>query len=308
MIEIKPQNSIGLNRIALYETNNIFGPSHTISRTYIEYSHNIGYHAHTFYEMNIVLTGEGVHYIEDKAYQVSKGDVFVIPPNHRHAYRSSGNFNVYNFIFNPKFFEKYLPELEPLPYFSTLFELEPLMRARGGSFRHLVLDDRMIAKVSSQLDDLSRIDQSRPETELLAACYTMIVISEMCMEYGKAADLLQDDETENDRYFADSVAMIYERYRTKLPTEELAAVAHLSRSAYIRKFTDIIGMPPRRFIMNERIKAAKNLLATTDMPITAISDELGFYDNSHFTKSFATATGMTPAAYRDSERMSKRRM
>ena len=60
--------------------------------------------------------------------------------------------------------------------------------------------------------------------------------------------------------------------------------------------------------MNERIKAAKNLLATTDMPITAISDELGFYDNSHFTKSFATATGMTPAAYRDSERMSKRRL
>ena len=43
---------------------------------------------------------------------------------------------------------------------------------------------------------------------------------------------------------------------------------------------------------------AKSLLTTTDMRITDIALETGFYDHAHFIRSFRAATGQTPAIYR----------
>ena len=47
-----------------------------------------------------------------------------------------------------------------------------------------------------------------------------------------------------------------------------------------------------------RVRAATERLANTDLPLGAIALDLGFYDQSHFTKVFRQLTGVTPGAFR----------
>jgi len=48
-----------------------------------------------------------------------------------------------------------------------------------------------------------------------------------------------------------------------------------------------------------RIERARRLLAETDLPITDVGAQVGYNSQSHFTKIFREATGMTPKAFRD---------
>ena len=48
-----------------------------------------------------------------------------------------------------------------------------------------------------------------------------------------------------------------------------------------------------------RIDRAKVLLTTTDISILDLSVSLGFYDQSHFSKTFKKFTGVSPSKYRN---------
>ena len=76
-------------------------------------------------------------------------------------------------------------------------------------------------------------------------------------------------------------------------------MAGLSRTAYIEKFKEITGMSPRQFILRQRIQVAKRLLSTTEKTVAKIADEVGFFDTSHFVKTFTAICGMSPLKYRE---------
>ena len=57
-------------------------------------------------------------------------------------------------------------------------------------------------------------------------------------------------------------------------------------------------MSPTDYIAKVRVNAAKTLLRTTDKRIADIAAETGFFDHSHFIRTFTRHAGMTPAKYR----------
>jgi AraC family transcriptional regulator len=79
---------------------------------------------------------------------------------------------------------------------------------------------------------------------------------------------------------------------------ELAKITRLSQSQFARAFRDSTGLPPYRYILRSRIRRAEQLLATTRVPIAAIATEVGFADQSHFTKAFHRFAGATPKRWR----------
>jgi AraC family transcriptional regulator len=83
-----------------------------------------------------------------------------------------------------------------------------------------------------------------------------------------------------------------------LANAELAALAGVSESHFRRIFLGAVGMPPHHYIRNRRLAQARKLLAMSDLPISMISDECGFYSQSHLTKCFQTTHAVAPAAYR----------
>lgn len=79
---------------------------------------------------------------------------------------------------------------------------------------------------------------------------------------------------------------------------ELASLAGLSVSHFSHAFKAEYGVSPYRFILLRRVERAKRLLETTDDTIAAVAARAGFSSQSRFARSFATATGLTPTAYR----------
>ena len=71
------------------------------------------------------------------------------------------------------------------------------------------------------------------------------------------------------------------------------SIYHLSR--IFKKYT---GTTLNRYIITKRIDKARLMLGG-DMPITNISQEVGFNNYNHFYRTFKTMTGLSPADYRE---------
>lgn len=91
---------------------------------------------------------------------------------------------------------------------------------------------------------------------------------------------------------------LHTRFREAITTAELAALCHLSERQFTRVFRRLLGESPMRYLIRQRLHAARHDLIANDRPAGAIALDLGFYDQSAFTRAFRAATGMTPAAYR----------
>ena len=78
----------------------------------------------------------------------------------------------------------------------------------------------------------------------------------------------------------------------------MAELCHISPSYFSRLFTKETGENFTSYIAKLKVKWAKQLLEVTDMPISQISDELGFNEPGYFIKTFKKFEEITPAIYR----------
>ncbi|MCK5111278.1 MAG: helix-turn-helix transcriptional regulator [Arcobacteraceae bacterium] len=71
-------------------------------------------------------------------------------------------------------------------------------------------------------------------------------------------------------------------------------------SAYInRVFKNIFGLTIHAFIINQKInKAKKMLIENKDLDLSDIANEVGFYEQSHFSKTFKKIFAVNPSIYR----------
>lgn len=81
-------------------------------------------------------------------------------------------------------------------------------------------------------------------------------------------------------------------------TIELARACSYSESQFNRIFRQIIGQSPRQYILRHKLETAKELLAHTNLSLSEISIQAGFYDASDFGKQFRKQENLTPRQYR----------
>lgn len=82
----------------------------------------------------------------------------------------------------------------------------------------------------------------------------------------------------------------------------LAARASVSQSQLERRFRQLLGTSPGEYILRVRVNASRELLENTDRTVADIAQAVGFYDNSHFTRSFRRRMSCSPKQYRDQHR------
>jgi transcriptional regulator GlxA family with amidase domain len=83
---------------------------------------------------------------------------------------------------------------------------------------------------------------------------------------------------------------------------DLAEEVHMSPFHFTRMFKLATGHSPHRFITLKRVERAKELLATSDLPIAAIAAAVGYQTQAHFTGVFARHAGFTPKVFRVARR------
>lgn len=84
--------------------------------------------------------------------------------------------------------------------------------------------------------------------------------------------------------------------------EEWAAQVGVSRRVLERRFQDALDRSPLAMIQHERVERAKNLLTTTDLPVSIIAERCGFQSNERLTVNFRATVGVPPATYRRGSR------
>ena len=94
------------------------------------------------------------------------------------------------------------------------------------------------------------------------------------------------------------VRYIDDHFAEKVSLTRLAAISRLSTATFRRAFARILEMTPGAYLTTIRINRARQLLAGTDMTIETIAAECGFYDQSHFVKTFRKLRHESPTDFR----------
>ncbi|HZQ54859.1 MAG TPA: AraC family transcriptional regulator [Bryobacteraceae bacterium] len=79
---------------------------------------------------------------------------------------------------------------------------------------------------------------------------------------------------------------------------QLARVADLSPHHFATLFKESVGVSPHRYVMLQKIEAAKRLLVGNRHSLAEIAHQAGFPSQAHFSTIFRKLTGISPGAYR----------
>ena len=98
--------------------------------------------------------------------------------------------------------------------------------------------------------------------------------------------------------FSKAMQHIHEHYQEALNTHDIATMVGLSHRQFNRRFHRFFNTSLCQYLMRVRINAACRLLTETDHSVTGIAGEVGFYDQSHFSRTFTRLMGLSPLKYR----------
>ena len=101
-----------------------------------------------------------------------------------------------------------------------------------------------------------------------------------------------------DRHIASVQEWIAENYAHAAPVAAMIEVSSLTERSFKRRFTQATGLTPLEYVHTLRLEEAKQLLETTDLPIDAVANEVGYEDGSFFRRLFRRKVSLSPHAYR----------
>ena len=94
-------------------------------------------------------------------------------------------------------------------------------------------------------------------------------------------------------------------YSEPLSLDTLASVAGMNSRYFCRVFYSLTNSTPINYLNFYRIEHAAYLIESTDMQITDVASECGFWESSYFTKVFKKYKGTTPQKYRQQTKKEK---
>lgn len=92
---------------------------------------------------------------------------------------------------------------------------------------------------------------------------------------------------------------IFSHLHEKVSTADIADVMHINPNYLSYLFKKEEGITITEYILNEKIKLAKNMLIYSHYTYSTIATYLGFSSQSHLGKQFKRITGMTLHKYRE---------
>ena len=146
------------------------------------------------------------------------------------------------------------------------------------------------------------LNNSVPEFE-----YVRTLIKPLCHMLAKLYELFVRNETYNEGMDVYAIALSYIRhnYFSNISLEGIAKVCKCSPSTLSHLFKKRNGTTLKSYINSLRLNEAKTLLLDTSLPISSISEMIGFSDSNYFTNLFKKEFSCTPTEYRREKMVKK---
>jgi AraC family L-rhamnose operon transcriptional activator RhaR len=258
-------------------------------------------HVHDFSEMVIITGGEGLHTTDFGVYPLRAGDVYLIHPPYSHGFRECRHLAMYNISYESSYTENL--DLGGLPGYQALFKLEPLYRKQHNFTSLLHLNPEQRSSVVKECLILEReLLKRKPGYRTVFEGKFRSLAGELCRYYEDnnrlRADRPEQDDREDLLKLGQALAVLEQRYTEDLSVEELAALSGYSVNHFSRLCNRVYGLPPRQYIVQQRLSLAARLLGETDLSITETADSCGYADPNYFSRLFKRKMGVTPREYR----------
>lgn len=114
------------------------------------------------------------------------------------------------------------------------------------------------------------------------------------------AQLIMDESSDKGKsVIAPAIMYLDFHVGDSISVAELAKMCLLSETAFRKSFKAYTGMSPAKYRTALKIQKAQNMLqSSTELSVAEVAESLGFYDISHFHKTFTAHVGVTPDKFR----------
>lgn len=164
-------------------------------------------------------------------------------------------------------------------------------------FQRVIRDERLFEMLGRIFDEYREFDRV---SSLSLTGYTYLMIAFLMKEYSHE----NLSETGYRSYYEKlekinkAIQHIEENFTENVTTRALAEMVHLSEGHFCHLFKEVTGKSAKEYMLQLRIKKAKNLLTSSGMSITEICYTCGFSDPNYFTRIFKKKTGSSPSFFR----------
>ncbi|MFK2915160.1 AraC family ligand binding domain-containing protein [Pseudomonas sp. 3HC3] len=244
------------------------------------YQQRFAPHVHEGYVFTVIESGAQRFWHRGSEHLAPVGSMVLINPDELHTGATAHEAGWR--------YRGFYPEHERVT--GVLDELE-LGRHGMPSFKDSVIHDPALAIAFSQLHQLSEASASalQQQTAWRQAVLALVQRHGQCAEpsvpgheplaVARARELLESQ-------LADPPSL-----------ETLAAAVNLSPFHFARVFRQATGLPPHAWLKQRRLARAREMLKH-GLAASQVAFDLGFADQSHLSRQFKQAYGVTPGAYR----------
>ena len=163
---------------------------------------------------------------------------------------------------------------------------------------HFKIQDRLIQQMALALK--SELEIAGEDSKLYADLMATALGAHLLQRYGIKKSVVKEYKGGLPPYqLKIIIEYIQEHLAQNLKLDLLASLVNISPHYFSSLFKQSTGLPPHQYITNCRLEQAKMLLRSRDLPIVFICQEVGFKNQSHFTRMFRKHFQITPKAYRD---------
>ncbi|MES2565879.1 MAG: helix-turn-helix transcriptional regulator [Bacteroidota bacterium] len=257
--------------------------------SHIKHNHIISVaHKHDFFLAVLFTAGSGIHEIDFKKYAIKPGYVFMMSPGQMHHWSLSKDIDGYVFFHTKDFYDSGFTLLSVLdyPFFSSVYN-PPFIS----------LNKKNSDILSQIFQEIIKEYQNNAQLkfEKLHALITLVYI-ELSRHYALPL------ETKNETYLLKLRALekfIDYHFKQKKFPHEYADLMNISEKHLNRICKESLNKTTGNFIIERIILEAKRLLIHSRQTVSEVSLELGYIDNSYFSRVFKKHTGETPVEFQN---------
>ena len=253
------------------------------------------YHNHEFYEINYVLEGTLVQYINHKKIVMHTGDLLLISPDVKHANYPTKNTKAYNILIQSAFIkeiERHLAKFDPFNY---------LLYVQNNSAFVLFCNTANMG-VDSVVHSFITLKNLEDKTNAFSNTLYECLAKQILLLLSKCERLDYTCYSHHSNiYISEKSNIILDYIKVNYATismEELSTVFGYTPQHLRRIIEKVTGNNFTVLVQMHRINHAKTLIASTNIAINEICRIVGIESTEYFSRWFKYQTGKTPSAYR----------
>lgn len=253
-----------------------------------------------FTRIYLVTEGCAKLYLPNTVVELKAKHMYIVPAHTIHSYKCTGKFSHYYL----HFYEGFKKETDIFDFYDFPVEIDSdkLDEAIFNNMCKLHPEAQLPASDPTTYDNMEKFIDYVNRYNGLSLAEKMELRGSILVLFSKFVNKAQAKVWTQDKRLAKVLTYIHNNIYEEINIDDLAAMACVTKSHFIRLFVKTIGISPLQYINKKKINRAELLLITDNQPIKEIAYDLGNNDHSYFIRLFKKITGITPMAYRKNMR------